>query len=112
MKLLNINDVEDGMVAGKDIVSPAGQCLVSKGVAMTASILKSLKRSDISELHVEEASEKDIFTDKEIMNAENKCLKKTEEKFYSKPEDPMMKVIFKAALRSEALEYLKCKKAS
>ena len=112
MKLLNINDVEDGMVAGKDITGPNGLCLVSRGTALTVSTIKSLKRSSISELYVEDDSEKDIFTDKEIMNAEKKCFKKTEEKFYLKPEDPMMKVIFKAALRSEALEYLKCKKAS
>ncbi len=112
MKLMSISDVNEGMVIGKDIVSPAGQCLVSKGVALTASILKSLKRNNITELHIEEELKEAIFTDNEIKDAEKICLKKTEGKFYSKPEDPMMKVIFKAALRSEVLEYLKCKKAS
>ena len=61
---------------------------------------------------VKEDLKEDTFTKEEIENAEKICLKKIEEKFYSKPEDPMMKVIFKAALRSEAQEYLKCKKAS
>ncbi len=109
---MSISDVNEGMVAGNDITGPNGLCLVSRGTALTVSTIKSLKRNNITEISIEEDLKEDAFTEEKIKNAEKSCLIKTEEKFYSKPEDPMMKVIFKAALRSEALEYLKCKKAS
>ncbi len=112
MKLLKINKITTGMVVGKDLISPTGQCLVSKGSVLTDSAIKSLRQHNVSELHIEESREKKNYTDEEIKDAEKECIKKVEERFIEKPEDPMMKAIFKAVLKSEALEYLKCSKVN
>ena len=111
MKLLNIDETVEGMVIGKDIISPSGQCLVLNGTVLTNSIIKSLKRNVISEIYIKEATDEKSFTDEEIKKAEKVCFEEVEERFYKKPEERMMKIIFNEALRSEALEYLKCKKA-
>ncbi len=112
MKLLNINKITAGMVIGKDLISQSGQCLAPKGTILTDLMIKSLKRHNATEIHIEEVQEKKDYTDEEIKNAEKACIKKVEERFRGKPEDPMMKIIFRGALKAEALEYLKCNKVN
>ena len=110
MKTLNMEEVCEGMITGKSLFNPSGRCLVSKGAVLTAPLIKSLKRHNIIKVHIKDIPEENDFSDDEIVMAEKICIKKIEEIFHEKPEDPMMKALFKAASRSKALEYLKCKK--
>ncbi len=110
MKLIPIEDVLEGMVIAQDIISSSGQCLISKKTILTGSLIKNLRRHNITKLPVEDNSGEDDLTDKEITRAEEICSKKVLEGFYEEPADSMMKVIFKTALRVEAIEYLRREK--
>ena len=112
MKTIEIKDVEEGMVVARDILSSSGQCLVAKGTALTAFLIKSFSRYNITNLYIRDEEEQQTFTDAEVMDAEAMCIEKVKEMFYEEPKDLMMEIILKKALRLEALEYLKCKKTS
>ena len=109
MRIIPVESLKEGMVVARDIVKASGHCLVSKGTILTLSMIESLPHHGITIIPVQ--SEEDIpvsFSEKEISEAEEACMEKVLSRFTEMPSDPMMKILFKTALRIEALEYLKC----
>ena len=110
MRFISIEDVTEGLLTARDIESASGQCLVSKGTVLTRPLINSLKRHNINNVHIEDASEQDEFTEEEIVFAEEMCRGAVIERFLGQSADPMMGTIFKTVLRIEAREHLKRKR--
>jgi len=111
MHSISIKDAIEGMVVGKDILSTTGKCLVSKGTVLTDSLIKGLISHGINIIYVQsEKGEENSLSEEEILIAEEKCKEKVLNRFCDRPTDSMMMLLFKTALRIEAIEYLKCQK--
>ena len=107
MHVISVEKAKDGMTIVRDVVSPSGQLLAQKGSIISKSLQKGLIEHGIIDIAVLfENEEEATFSEKKMLEAENTCREKVLQRFREKPSDPMMKLIFKIALKIEAMEYL------
>ena len=113
MQHVPIDEVEEGMVVAQDVPSPAGHPLITKGAALNASLIESLKNYGVSGVWVQSDEPKEeTFDEEAVLEAEEACRNRVLGRFRKSPSDPMMKAVFATVLRLDALEYLRCRKKS
>ena len=109
MGVIAINRAKAGMLLAEDVLSFSGQLLAAKGVKLTDSTIQQLIHQGIGSISVvSEGEEEETFTEDEIQKAEEMFAEQVLARFYKKPSDPMMKVLFESALRIEAIYHLRC----
>ena len=52
-KVVNLEQVETGMILAQDVLDANGTCLMTSGIALSASQISSLKRRSINSIAIE-----------------------------------------------------------
>ena len=113
MRQVPIDEAEEGMVVAQDVPGPAGHPLITRGAELNASLIERLKNYGVSGVWVQtDEPEEESFAEEAVLEAEEACRNRVLGRFRKSPADPMMKAVFKTALRLEAMEYLRCRKKS
>lgn len=108
MKCIPIDEITEGMVVARNIVSSSGQILVSQGSLLTGEIIKALIKRGVDRIDVE-GGEEEIqvsFTEQEIRDAEALCEEMVKKRFPQEISGRVMRKLYKSILHFEALDYL------
>jgi hypothetical protein len=96
MKKIPTEQVEDGMVALRDISGPSGNTLVNKGAVLSAALGRRLANWGIPFVYIE--GEEEVKAHEAVNDVTNEALKaQLMAKFSNCIDNPIMKKIFVAA---------------
>lgn len=105
LQTIPIEQAVEGMVTGRDVLSPAGYPYIIQGTSLSSAIIDSLIRKGIRAVSVVSIRE-GKFSEDEIQAMEYICREEVSSRFAGEPSSPLMQAIYKAALRIEAIERL------
>jgi hypothetical protein len=95
MKKIIVDNVEDGMILGREVCGASGNVLLSKGTQLSAALGRRLVNWGISHIYVE--GEEDSEQTQDTVSVSPETLKNTlMEKFSIVIDNPIMKKIFVA----------------
>lgn len=107
MEYLDIEQVEEGMILGKDIVTPAGDVLLGEGTELSSGTIQSLKKRGITKVAITTEEDSQSFTEEEISRAKEELKGKFAERFRNPPAEGMMEQLLDIVLSMKAIEYLR-----
>jgi hypothetical protein len=95
MKKISVDQIENGMILGRDVCAASGSILLGAGTALTASLGRRLKNWGIPVVHIEGDDEDQEQVAASDMPPEQ-VREHLEHKFSNVKNDPIMKTLFKA----------------
>jgi len=98
MKRISVDNIDEGMVLGKDICGPSGNILLAKGTAVSPSLGRRLKNWGIVTISIEGEDEQSAAQEGSAVSSDD-IKKQLEAKFSRCFDSAIMKELFAAVFQ-------------